>query len=150
MKCIKCGHVVEPEAPRTLEAYRRRVGLLTMDEVSLRRNLNMTLPAFASYVSVGVATLKRWRRGEIQTEALDHLVRFRADLQYAERAASELRVRLARAAMTRHARQRPVLKLDVFGDAVHRVTLNPAGDGSDPWHEGNEVSVATQQSAVAA
>lgn len=190
MKCITCGHVVEPEAPRTLEAelkgehvtvqldvpqclncgevvllgkhvrayhravsdaYRRKVGLLTMDEIdSLRRNLNMTLRAFASYVSVGVATLKRWRRGEIQTEALDSLVRFRADLQYTERAASELRVRLARAAMTRHARQRPVLELDLFGDAVHRVTVNPAGDGSDPWCEGDEVSVAIQHSAVAA
>ena len=119
MKCIKCGHIVEPEALRIVEAelkgehitvtlnapqckncgrvvilgrnartyhravsdaYRRKVGLLTTDEIdSLRRNLNMTLPEFASYVSVGIATLKRWRRGEIQTEALDCLVRLRAD-----------------------------------------------------------------------
>ena len=139
MKCIKCGNVVEPEAPRTVEtelkgerisvefsapqcthcgdvvilgrhvrayhravsdAYRRKVGLLTTDEIdSLRHDLGMTLPEFASYVCVGVATLKRWRRGEVQTEALDRLVRLRADLQYVEAAASELRARLARAAV---------------------------------------------------
>ena len=186
MKCMKCGHVVEPEAPRTVEAelkgehvsveviapqcakcgevvllgrhvrayhravsdaYRREVGLLTIDEIdSLRRNLNMTWPEFASYVSVGIATLKRWRRGEIQTQALDHLVRLRADLQYAERAAVELRARLERAVMTRHARQRSVLKVDVFGDAVRRVKISPFGDGSDPWNE----SQMSQQSALAA
>ena len=186
MKCIKCGHVVEPEALRVVDAelkgeqvsvtlnapqcmncgrvvilgrnvrayhravsdaYRRKVGLLTIDEIeSLRRDLNMTLPEFASYVSVGIATLKRWRRGEIQTEALDRLVRLRADFQYAERAAGELRARLERAAMTRHARQRPVLKVDIFGDAVRRVTISPFGDGSDPWNE----SQMSQQSALAA
>lgn len=115
MKCIKCGHVVEQEALRTIDAelkgehvsvtlhapqcmhcgrvvilgrhtrayhravsdaYRRKVGLLTIGEIDrLRRNLAMTWPDFADYLSIGTATLKRWRRGEIQTPALDRLVR---------------------------------------------------------------------------
>ena len=135
MKCIRCEHVVEPEAPRTVEAelkgeqvsvelkapqcancgevvllgkhvcayhravsdaYRRRVGLLTIDEIdSLRRNLDMTLPEFADYVFVGIATLKRWRRGEIQTQALDRLIRLRADPGFLEEAKAELDRRLA-------------------------------------------------------
>lgn len=140
MKCIKCGHVVEPEAPRTVEAelkgehvsveinapqclncgevvllgkhvrayhravsdaYRRKVGLLTIDEIdSLRRNLNMTLPAFADYVFVGIATLKRWRRGEIQTLALDRLVRLRADPAFVDETRAELARRLSDVAST--------------------------------------------------
>ena len=125
MKCIKCGHVVEQEAPRTVEAelqgervavtlkaprcmncgrvvilgkntrayhravsdaYRRKVGLLTIDEIDrLRRNLRMTRPDFAGFVFVGIAALKRWRRGEIQTRALDRLVRLRAGLDSSTR-----------------------------------------------------------------
>jgi putative zinc finger/helix-turn-helix YgiT family protein len=186
MKCIVCGHDVEPEAPRTVEAelkgepvsvelsapqcancgevvilgkhvrayhravsdaYRRKVGLLTIDEIdSLRRNLNMTLPEFASYLSVGIATLKRWRRGEIQTEALDRLVRLRADLQYAESAASELRAHLARVAMTRDALARSVFKLDFFGHATQRVAVSSFGRGSDSWSD----SEVIQESPLAA
>ncbi len=137
MKCIKCGHVVEPAAPRTVEAelrgerlsvtldapqcpncgrvvmlgkntrtyyravsdaYRSKVGLLTMAELdSLRRGLNMKWPEFARYVFVGIATLKRWRRGEIQTQALDRLVRLRADPEYLHKTACELRGRLVAA-----------------------------------------------------
>ena len=186
MKCIKCGHVVAPEALRVVEtelkgehvsvtlnapqcmncgrvvilgrnvrayhravsdAYRRKVGLLTMDEIErLRRNLDMTLAEFASYVSVGIATLKRWRRGEIQTEALDRLVRLRADLQYAESAASELRARLAHVAMTRDAFARSVFELDLFGYAAQRVAVSSVGSGSDPWSD----SAITQESPLAA
>lgn len=174
MKCIKCGNVVEPEAPRTVEtelkgeqisvefdapqcmncgdvvilgrqvrayhravsdAYRRKVGLLTMGEIeSLRHNLSMSLPEFASHVGVGIATLKRWRRGEVQTEALDRLVRLRADLQYVEAAASELRARLAHAAMTHRTRPRS-LSWDVFGHAAQRTTRSPAVVGPGPWND---------------
>lgn len=136
MKCIKCGHAVEPEALRTVDAelkgervsvtlnarrcmhcgrvlilgrnartyhravsdaYRRKVGLLTMTEIDrLRRNLAMTWPEFAGYVFVGIATLKRWRRGEIQTQALDRLVRLRADPSFLEEARRDLHRRLER------------------------------------------------------
>ena len=135
MKCIKCGHPVESEALRTVdaelkgehvsvtlnvpqcmncgrvvilgrhsrayhravsEAYRRKMGLATIEEIDgLRRNLKMTWPEFASYVSVGIATLKRWKRGEIQTQALDRLVRLQADLRFLDEARSKLKARLA-------------------------------------------------------
>ena len=86
------------------DAYRRKVGLLTIGEIDhLRRNLAMTWPEFADYVSIGIATLKRWRRGEIQTQALDRLVRLRADPRFLEKAAAELHARLASATA-----QRPV------------------------------------------
>ena len=55
----------------------------------------MTWKQFAEYVHVGVATLKRWMGGEIQTPSLDLLVRLKADLTFAQRAADELLSRLA-------------------------------------------------------
>ena len=173
MKCIKCGHVVEPEAPRTVDAelkgehvsvtldapqcahcgrvvilgksvrayhravsnaYRRKVGLLTMDEIDrLRRNLNMTWPEFARYVFVGIVTLKRWKRGEIQTQALDRLVRLRADPRFLEEAASELHVRLAGAALRHHVPRRPRFEwASVSGQDVQPSPVVPVG-GSDVW-----------------
>ena len=150
MKCIKCGHVVEQEALRTIDAelkgervsvtlhapqcmhcgrvvilgrhtrayhravsdaYRRKVGLLTIGEIDrLRRNLAMTWPDFADYLSIGTATLKRWRRGEIQTSALDRLVRLGADPRFLETALSELHARMAKAAVRHQVRRRPVVE----------------------------------------
>lgn len=135
MKCSKCGHVMEPPAPQTIEAevrktkvqievlaprcghcgrvglsgkairlhyraasdaYRRQAKLLTTQDLDrLRRDLKMTWKEFAEYVFVGIATLKRWMRGEIQSEALDRLVRLRTDLQFIEKTATELAGRLA-------------------------------------------------------
>ena len=139
MKCIKCGHVVEPEGLRTVDAevkgehvtvtlkapqctncgrvvilgrhvrayhraasdaYRRKFGLLTMEEMDgLRGKLEMKWPEFASYVFVGIATLKRWKRGEIQTQALDRLVRLRTDPRFLEETRIELHARLAKVAL---------------------------------------------------
>lgn len=135
MKCIRCGHTMEPEAPRTVDAelrglqlsvtvvapqcpscgrvaisgktarayhravsdaYRRKTGLLTTDDINrLRRDLAMTWHEFSEYVFVGIATLKRWMQGEIQSQALDRLVRLRSDLPFLEQTASELVVRLS-------------------------------------------------------
>ena len=173
MKCIKCGHVVEPEAPRTVEAelkdervsvtlnapqcmncgrvvilgknarayhravsdaYRRKVGLLTIGEIDrLRRNLKMTWPEFANYVFVGIATLKRWRRGEIQTQALDRLVRLRADPRFLEMAANELQARLATAAVRHPARRRPILEWAGMSGA-ERPLVVPANSPA-PWKD---------------
>lgn len=174
MKCIKCGHAVEPEALRTVEAelkgeqvsvelnapqcancgevvllgkhvrayhravsdeYRRRVGLLTIDEIdSLRRNLDMTLPEFADYVFVGIATLKRWRRGEIQTQALDRLVRLQADPGFLEEAKAELDKRLAVAALAEEVPRRP--RFDWANMLDHSAGHVPAVSASSvPWRE---------------
>jgi transcriptional regulator with XRE-family HTH domain len=77
------------------DAYRIRHMLLTTREIDqMRRNLGMTWKQFAKYVNVGIATLKRWMRGEIQTAALDSLVRLKADPSYAQQALEELLGRL--------------------------------------------------------
>ena len=175
MKCIKCGHLVEPEAVRTVDAelkgervsvtlnapqcmncgrvvilgrnvrayhravsdaYRRKVGLLTVDEIDrLRRNLAMTWPEFASYVFVGIATIKRWRRGEIQTQALDRLVRLRADPRFLDEARSDLHVRLANAALRRQVYRGPVLEwAEVIGAGVEHAPVVPVV-GADLWKD---------------
>ena len=182
---MKCGHVVEPEALRTVEAelkgehvsvelnasqcancgevvllgkhvrayhravsdaYRRKVGLLTMDELdSLRRDLKMTLPEFADYVFVGIATLKRWRRGEIQTQALDRLVRLRADPRFLEEAKAELDRRLAVAALMEEVPRRPCFEWASMFD--HSVECVPAVSVSSSarWKEASSI----QQSVAA-
>lgn len=134
MKCIKCGHAMEPAVPLALSAevrgerfevqvvaakcahcgrvllnskarrmyhragsdgYRRQHGLLTAAEIDrLRRNLGMTWKRFAEYANIGIATLKRWMGGEIQTPSLDLLVRLKADPSFAQRALEELLARL--------------------------------------------------------
>ena len=134
MRCAKCGHVIGPAEPRTLnaevrgeqfeiqvitpqcahcgrvmlnakarrmfhragsDAYRRQHGLLTAGEIDrLRRNLGMTWAKFAEFVGIGIATLKRWMGGEIQSEAYNSLVRLKADLAYAEQATNDLLARL--------------------------------------------------------
>ena len=175
MKCIKCGHLVEPDAVRTVDAelkgervsvtlnapqcmncgrvvilgrnvrtyhravsdaYRHKVGLLTTDEIDrLRRNLSMTWPEFARYVFVGIATIKRWRRGEIQTQALDRLIRLRADPRFLDEARSELHVRLASAALRHQVRRRPVLEwATVVGAGVEPAPVVPVVS-SDVWKD---------------
>ena len=185
MKCMKCGHVLEPEAPRTVEAelkgehvsveltspqcascgevvllgkhvrayhravsdaYRRKVGLLTIDEIdSLGRNLNMTLQEFADYVFVGIATLKRWRRGEIQTQALDRLVRLRADPRFLEEAKAELDRRLADAAFLQEVPRRPCIEWASNFDHSVEYVAAVSVSSSARWKEASSL----QQSVAA-
>lgn len=126
-QCEHCGRVLLNAKARRMfhragsDAYRRQHGLLTMTELDhLRRNLGMTWRQFAGYVGIGIATLKRWIGGEIQSDAYNSLVRLKADLNYVEQAASDLLTRLtensgftqqtievhASDAVVRHARRR--------------------------------------------
>jgi putative zinc finger/helix-turn-helix YgiT family protein len=58
------------------EAYRRRRGLLTGDEIrTLRTAKCMTQEQLADTLSVGIASIKRWETGAIQTESMDRLLR---------------------------------------------------------------------------
>ncbi|HMF76405.1 MAG TPA: type II TA system antitoxin MqsA family protein [Bryobacteraceae bacterium] len=71
-----------PEYMRlTADAYRRKHGLLTSDEIrALRGRLRMTQDEFASYLGgVGVASVKRWELGQIQAKAMDRLIRLMVD-----------------------------------------------------------------------
>src|ERR1700739_1172276 len=73
LKCPNCGYqTVEgsdlQEYGRLLaDRYRSTHGLLTSDEIRARRKqLGMSQEAFAKYLEVGVASVKRWELGKIQ------------------------------------------------------------------------------------
>ncbi len=166
MKCIKCGHGMEPAVPLTLSAevrgelftvqvvaakcahcdrvllnskarrmyhragadgYRQQHDLLTASEIDhLRRNLGMTWKQFAEYTNIGIATLKRWMGGEIQTPSLDSLVRLKADPSFAQRALEEL---LARAVLDSPNVQAvaPAMHRRSINRSVNLVRFDPAG-----------------------
>lgn len=119
------------------DAYRREVGLLTTGEIDgFRRSLNMTWPEFADYLFIGIATLKRWNRGEIQTQALDRLVRLRADPSFLERAASELHERLTKATFSCVARRGPQLEwIDLPSYDVEPVSVARTAGNSGAWRD---------------
>ena len=105
--CLHCDRVLLRGKSRRAyhraasDMYRRGHDLLTTKEIDqLRRDLGMTWTQFAEYTRIGVATLKRWMGGEIQTPSLDALVRLKADLSVAQKAANELLVMLASNAQT--------------------------------------------------
>ena len=79
--CNKCGFQVmtdEQSAAYTMvsaDAFREKHGLLTSNEMkTLRRRLGMNQQAFAKYLKVGVASVKRWEAGLVQDDAMDELI----------------------------------------------------------------------------
>jgi len=80
-----------------VDAYKSRHGLLTSAELrAARRRLGMSQRQFAEFVGIGVASLKRWERGEVQSEQLDRQVRLHSDPDYAEESLNELVSELVR------------------------------------------------------
>lgn len=80
--CSECGIKVDDLAlasrnQRALsDAYRRLSGLLTGDEiVEERRKKGWTQDELASAINVGVASIRRWEKGQIQTKAMDDALR---------------------------------------------------------------------------
>lgn len=58
------------------DAYRARVGLLTGEEIkSLRKARGLTQQELSDALKVGVASIKRWETGTIQSESMDHALR---------------------------------------------------------------------------
>ncbi len=58
------------------EAYRKSVKLLTGDEiVEERKRLGLTQEALAKRMNVGIASIKRWEGGTIQSKSMDHALR---------------------------------------------------------------------------
>ena len=58
------------------DAYREKVGLLTSREIkSLRERQEMTQQQLAEAMGVGVASIKRWETGMIQTRSMDSSLR---------------------------------------------------------------------------
>jgi putative zinc finger/helix-turn-helix YgiT family protein len=80
--CSACG--AEAGAPQQTaaiqktisDAYRRAVDLLTGDEiVEKRKKLRLTQEALAKRMNVGIASVKRWEGGTIQSKSMDHALR---------------------------------------------------------------------------
>lgn len=84
--CPKCGYKSIPAklADRfgvaLADAYRRKHGLLTSAELKeIRNELGLTQEEFATYLHVGVASVKRWEGGLVQDGAMNELIRLRTD-----------------------------------------------------------------------
>jgi putative zinc finger/helix-turn-helix YgiT family protein len=125
MQCRHCQRTLLDRKGRrayaraAADAYRQRHKLLTTaDFLEMRQNLGMTWKQFADYVPVGVATLKRWLGGEIQSPPMDMLVRLRADASFAQRAADELFMRLATATVDQGASIRVPVKIEWATDSM--------------------------------
>jgi putative zinc finger/helix-turn-helix YgiT family protein len=61
---------------RMADAYRLATGLLSGAEIrQLRKRKNLSQQALADELEVGIASIKRWETGVIQSKAMDHLLR---------------------------------------------------------------------------
>ena len=105
MVCNRCGFQVlsdEQSVAYTVaisDAYRENRGLLTSKELKdIRGRRGLSQRAFARFLKVGVASVKRWESGLIQDEAHDQLIRLRTDLRVARRNTRELEQEFAVAA----------------------------------------------------
>lgn len=99
--CNRCGfQIVRGEdvgkfSLLVADEYRRKHGLLTSGEIRERRErLHMSQEAFARYLGVGVASVKRWELGLIQDKAMNELMLLKTDPDVAEAHSRALRKRL--------------------------------------------------------
>lgn len=84
MECTKCGWVTisnnQLDALRrnTADAYRRQHNLLTSGEIqTLRKRIGQSQSQFATFLGVGVASLKRWETWGVQDKSHDQLMRLK-------------------------------------------------------------------------
>lgn len=83
------------------DAYREKAELLTSQEIrSLREAKGLTQQQLADVMNVGIASIKRWETGMIQSKSMDHALRMqlqcdiRADNHTGNRAISLPRIKL--------------------------------------------------------
>ena len=95
------------------DAYRKKAGLLTGQEIrSLRETKELTQQQLADVMNVGIASIKRWETGMIQTKSMDHALRIqlqcaiRADSYTGNREISLPRIKLVAEAFERTLRKR--------------------------------------------
>jgi len=81
-RCIACGlemaDVDEAAAmqERLADAYRRKAGLLSSAEIRrLRQQKRLSQQALADELQIGIASIKRWETGVVQSRAMDNLLR---------------------------------------------------------------------------
>jgi putative zinc finger/helix-turn-helix YgiT family protein len=80
--CSECGlEAGTPQTAGTLQraiadAYRARQGLLTSEEIkALRKACKLTQQQLAEKMKVGIASIKRWETGTVQSASMDHALR---------------------------------------------------------------------------
>ncbi len=80
--CVNCGMEVGTieQAAQTQKiisnAYRKAVGLLTGGEIrDNRKKFNLSQKALADRMTVGIASIKRWEGGVIQSKSMDKALR---------------------------------------------------------------------------
>jgi len=82
--CTMCGWVSVTPAQadelrrRTADAYRKRHGLLTSEEIrAMRRAMGKSQREFAQFLNVGEASVKRWETWQVQDKSNDQLIRLK-------------------------------------------------------------------------
>ncbi len=91
MVCMQCHtHLMNDEQMSELrkaaaDAYRKKQGLLTSEEIiHFRNSFGMSQAAFANYLKVGEASIKRWETYFVQDVGQDEHIRLKCDEGYAE------------------------------------------------------------------
>lgn len=84
--CPECG--LEAGTPETAgklqqdlaDAYREKTGLLTGREIKgLRKARGLTQQQLAAVMNIGIASIKRWETGTIQSKSMDHALRMQME-----------------------------------------------------------------------
>jgi putative zinc finger/helix-turn-helix YgiT family protein len=85
--CTNCSYktIRGSDMPEFMRAasdlYRQKHQLLPSGEIRIRRErVDMSQAEFASFLGVGVASIKRWEMGQIQDRAMDRLIRISTDV----------------------------------------------------------------------
>jgi putative zinc finger/helix-turn-helix YgiT family protein len=85
-KCQKCGFEFATDDQlfelrvRTADAYRKKHGLLTSNEIkSFRDSLGMNQVDFAKFLEVGEASIARWETCYVQEQSMNKLILFAMD-----------------------------------------------------------------------
>ena len=80
--CRECGlevadvHRAGATQRAISDAYRKAKGLLTSEEIKNgRKRLGLTQKDLADLLSVGIASIKRWETGIIQSQSMDRILR---------------------------------------------------------------------------
>lgn len=91
MMCKKCGYQLMDTAQMNIlrraaaDKYRQLHGLLDASQiVAYREGLGMSQSAFARYLNVGEASIKRWETYYVQDSSQDQLMRLKCDEGSAE------------------------------------------------------------------
>lgn len=81
-RCERCGLELADVADaadmqeRMADAYRRAAGLLSSEDIRrLRQERGLSQQALADALEVGIASIKRWETGTIQSKSMDTLLR---------------------------------------------------------------------------